>query len=280
MNELIKILYLFGLIFLLMLIGSTVLGVIYGIDEGNVALIKINSEISTDASILSQSISSDSIIESLKEAETNPNVYAVILSINSPGGTVVASKEVAQYVESMNKTVVAWIRDLGTSGAYLIASASDYIVSDDLSIVGSIGAKMSYLSYNGTLEKYGANYNEISSGAYKEIGSPYKDLSIEEYAILNNLINDSFNYFLDFVTVNRNLSIESIETIKDGRIFSGTQALSLGLVDELGSENEIINYLEGMNITDIAVYEIDSNNGLDFSSILSYKTNLAFPTYD
>lgn len=280
MNDLIKILYLFGLVFLLIIIGSSVLGTIYGINEGNVALIKINSEISIDSSILSQSISSDSIIASLLEAEANPNVEAIILSINSPGGTVVASKEVAEYVKTMNKTVISWIRDLGTSGAYLIASASDHIISDELSIVGSIGAKMSYLSFNGTMEKYGMEYNEISSGSLKEMGSPYKDLSNDEYFILSSLINDSFNYFLDFVVINRNLSNSSIGIIKDGRIVSGLEALNLGLVDELGSKTEIINYLESLNITDIIIYEIGTNNGFDFSSILNYKTNLAFPTYD
>jgi protease-4 len=272
--------YLFGLVFLLILISSAILGNIYGINEGNVALININSEISTEGSILSQSISSDSIIESLKNAESNPNVAAIILSINSPGGTVVASKEVAEYVKAMNKTVIAWIRDLGASGAYLIASSCDYIVSDELSIIGSIGAKMSYLSFNGTLQKYGAKYNEISSGSLKEIGSPYKDLSEEEYSILYALVNDSFNYFLGFVIDNRNLSNESVDLIKDGRIFSGTQALSLGLVDELGSKDEIVTYLESLNLTEISIYEIGSNTGFDFLSILDYKTNLAYPTYD
>jgi protease IV len=280
MNDLIKILYLFGLVFLLIIISSTVLGEIYGINEGNVALIKINAEINIDESVLSNSISSDSIIKSLIEAENNPNVNAIILSINSPGGTVVASKEIAEHVLNMNKTVIAWIRDLGASGSYLIASASDYIISDELSMIGSIGAKMSYLSFNGTLEKYGAVYNEISSGSMKEIGSPYKDLSDEEYLILSNLINESFNYFLNFVIVNRNLNINAISLVKDGRIFSGTEALNIGLVDELGSKNEIIKYLENLNLTDVSIYEINSNKGFDFSSFLNYKTNLIFPTYD
>jgi protease-4 len=280
MNEMIKILYLFGIVLLLILISSAVLGSIYGINDGNVALININSEVSTADSILGQSIGSDSIIESLDNAQSNPNVLAIVLSINSPGGTVIASKEVAEHIKTMNKTVVAWIRDMGASGAYLIASACDYIVSDELSIVGNIGAKMSYLSFNGTLQKYGADYNEISSGSLKEIGSPYKDLSSEEYNILFSLINDSFNYFLDFVSVNRNLSNESIDIVKDGRIFSGSQALELGLVDALGSKDEVIKYLESINLTDISIYEIAPNNGFDILSLLNYKSNLAYPTYD
>jgi len=280
MNDMVKILYLFGMVFLLILVSSALLGTIYSIDEGNVALVRIESEIGIEDSLLSSGISSDSVIDSLAEAESNPNVKAVILSINSPGGTVVASKEIAEYVLSMNKTVVAWIRDMGASGAYLIASASDYIVSDEFSMIGSIGAKMSYLSFNGTMQKYGINYNEISSGSLKEIGSPYKDLSPEEYSILSALVNDSFNYFLEFVAVNRNLSLESIDIIKDGRILSGSQAYNLSLVDELGSKNEIINYLERLNITDVSIYEINQAQSFDFSSLLNYKSSLIYPTYD
>jgi len=280
MNDMIKIFYLFGAIFLLILLSSYTLGKIYSINEGNVALININSEIGIYGSVLSQTLSSDSIIESLKEAEENPNVYAVILSINSPGGSVVASKEVAEYVLAMNKTVIAWIRDLSASGAYLISSAADYIVSDELSIIGNVGAKMSYLSFNGTLQKYGAEYNEISSGSLKEIGSPYKDLTDQEYIIMSRLVNDSFNYFLNFVIINRNLTTSAANIVSDGGIFSGKQGLSLGLVDQLGSRNEIIDYLESINITDIVIYEINQESEFDILSILNYKSSLAFPTYD
>ncbi|MDD4353711.1 MAG: signal peptide peptidase SppA [Candidatus Nanoarchaeia archaeon] len=280
MNEMIKILYLFGLVLLLIIISSSVIGSIYSIDEGNVALININAEISTSSSVLSQSISSDSLIASLSEAENNPNVEAIILSINSPGGTVVASKEVAKYIKTLNKTTIAWIRDMGASGAYLIASACNYIISDELSMVGNVGAKMSYLSFNGTLEKYGAKYYEISSGAMKEIGSEYKDLTKAEYDILYSIVNESFNYLLDFVTINRNLDSESIEIIKDGRVFSGSQALAVGLIDKLGSKKEIIEYLESINITDVKIYEISSSNDFDILNLLNYKSNLVYPTYD
>ncbi|MDD5053752.1 MAG: signal peptide peptidase SppA [Candidatus Nanoarchaeia archaeon] len=280
MNELIKVFYLFGLVFLLILLSSYVLSGIYGINEGNVALIMIHSEIGISSSFLGGGMSSDSIIESLKIAENNPNVEAVILSINSPGGSVVACKEVAEYILGMDKPVVAWIRDLGTSGAYLISSASNYIVSDELSLIGNIGSKISFLSFNGTLEKYGAKFNEVSSGSLKEMGSPYKDLSNEEYLILSGLVNDSFEYFINFISNNRNLSNESIILVSDGRIISGKQGFDIGLVDALGSRNEVIDYIESINITDVIVYEINVKSGLDFLSFFDFNSNLAFPTYD
>jgi len=280
MNEMVKLLYLFGLVFLLIIISSAVLGKIYGINEGNVALINIHSQISIEDSFLSGSVGSDSIIDLLKKAEENPNVEAIILSINSPGGTVVASKEVAEYILGMNKTVAAWIRDIGASGSYLIASACDYIVSDELSLVGSIGATMSYLSFNGTLEKYGAKYNEISSGSLKDMGSPYKDLTPEEYSMLSGIINESFDYFFKFVIENRNLSNDSADQIMDGRLVLGKQAKELGLVDTLGSKNEIIKYLESINLTDIIVYNMNSASELDIFELLNYKASSAYPTYD
>lgn len=278
MNEMIKILYLFFAIFALIILSSFVLSDIYGINEGNVALININSQISAQSSLFESSISSDLIIESLIEAENNPNVLAIILSINSPGGSAVASKEVAEHIKGMNKTVISWIREYSLSGAYLAASATDYIIADELSMVGSIGSTISYVGINGTLEKYGAEFYEISSGNLKEMGSPYKELSEEEYLILKGLVDESFEYFRDFVVESRNLSSDSIELINSGRIFSGKKAHEIGLIDALGSKNEALSYLESIGIENPMIYEIESPSSI--LDILSFKANSVFPTYD
>ncbi len=280
MNDISKLFVLFGFIFLLIILSSTILGIMYNIDEGNVAIIKIHSSIGIDDSFLSGDVGSDSIINMLKSAEDNPNVEAIILSINSPGGTVIASKEVAEYILGMNKTVAAWIRDTGASGAYLIASACDYIVADPLSSVGSIGATMAYVSINGTLEKYGAVYNSLSSGALKDMGSSFKDLRDDERIIFFDIINDSFNYFIGFVSEKRNLSEYSIGIVSDGRIVSGKKAFELGLIDGLGSREQIYEYFGSINISEINPYYINEESSFDFSSVLGFKSDLAYPLFE
>ena len=115
--------------------------------------------------------SSQDIIENLDKASQDSTVKGIILEINSPGGTVVASKEIADRVKSMNKPVVSWIREIGTSGAYWIASSSDKIVADPLSITGSIGVISSYLEFAGLLKNYNVTYESLTTGKFKEIGS-------------------------------------------------------------------------------------------------------------
>ncbi|PIX42750.1 signal peptide peptidase SppA, partial [archaeon CG_4_8_14_3_um_filter_38_5] len=139
MNDALKLILLFFLVIILIFCSSIVLGIMYGIPSGNVAVITIDSEIVSMTDYLSGGQTSDSIIESLINAENNPNVEAIVLSINSGGGMSVASKEIANQVLNSSKPVIAWIRELGASGAYMIASASDYVICDNLSIIGSIG---------------------------------------------------------------------------------------------------------------------------------------------
>jgi protease-4 len=116
--------------------------------SNKIALIPISGFIaigSSDSIFTNTIASSDTIVEFIERADKDTNVKAIVLEINSPGGNVVASKEISQAVKDAEKPVVAWIREIGTSGAYWIASASDYIVSDPLSITGSIGVVLSYL---------------------------------------------------------------------------------------------------------------------------------------
>ena len=144
-------------VFLLMIAGFVAVGIISlfsGVDvnslEGNVAMIPIEGVIvGTDSSgmFFDDSVSSQDTIELIEKADRNPNIRAIILQINSPGGSAVASEEIANAVKKVNKTTVAWIRESGASGAYWIASSSDYIVANRVSITGSIGVIASYLEF-------------------------------------------------------------------------------------------------------------------------------------
>ncbi|MBN1923382.1 MAG: signal peptide peptidase SppA [Nanoarchaeota archaeon] len=280
MNEILKLVILFLLVSLLIISSSAVLGVFYSIPSGNVALVKLDGELVSFGSVLG-SQSSDDIISLLEAAEDNPNIEAIVLSINSVGGMSVASKEVSNKVLNLSKPVIAWIREVGTSGAYLIASSSDYIISDELSMVGSIGSTMSYLEFSETLTKYGVEYESLSSGDLKEMGSLFKNLTSEERELYMDLINASFEYFLNHVIEQRNLTSEALSIVSDGRVLSGSQAFNLGLVDELGSWNEVVKELELLNIKDVKVEEYSVSGFFpDFSSFLDFKPSSVFPTYD
>ena len=130
-------------------------------------------------SLLQQSTTSSStIINFLNQAEKDKSVKAILLEINSPGGTAVASSEIADKVSSIQKPVVAFIREVGASGAYWIASSCDKIVANPLSITGSISAISSYLEFSDLMENYGVKYEKLTSGEYKDIGSPFRSLEM------------------------------------------------------------------------------------------------------
>ena len=185
---------------------------------------------------------SDTIISNLKKAKENKGVKAVILEINSPGGTVVASREVANYVKELSesKPVVAWIREVGASGAYWVASGADAIVADDMSITGSIGVISSYLEFSGLLEKYGVDYERLVAGELKDVGSPYRDLTEAERRLMNAKLSKIQDLFVKEVSENRKLNNQQINEIKSGFFYLGVEAKDLGLVDVLGGRDAAI----------------------------------------
>ena len=206
--------------------------------ENQILLIPIHGAISNsqDSSLFSSTeVNPDTILSSLKKAKETSNIKAVILDINSPGGTVLASKEIADAVKKFDKPKVALIRDVGASGAYWIASSADKIVADPLSITGSIGVVSSYLQFSDLFQKYGITYERLVSGKYKDAGTPYKDLTDEERALIQNKLDKIDQIFLNEIKTSRKLKDTS--RIETGEFFLGTEAKDLGLVDYLGNKD-------------------------------------------
>ncbi|HLD15863.1 MAG TPA: signal peptide peptidase SppA [Candidatus Nanoarchaeia archaeon] len=200
--------------------------------------------------------SSSKIIENLDQASQDSTVKGIILEINSPGGTVVASKEIADKVKSIDKPVVSWIREIGTSGAYWIASSSDKIVADPLSITGSIGVISSYLEFAGLLKNYNVTYESLTTGKYKELGSPFKELNDDERQFLQSKLNQIHDYFVNEVAINRKLDIKNVEKLATGEFFLGQEALNVGLIDYLGGKDLAINVTKQLaNITEAKLVE-------------------------
>ncbi len=210
-----------------------------------IAVIPIEGPISTvgiKPSLFEEGVpSSRDIAEAIEKADEDPNVKAILLEINSPGGSVVATKEIWQAVKKAKKPVVAYLREVAASGGYYVASAADYIVADEDTLTGSIGVIATFTSLEGLFEKLGVKVNVIKAGKYKDIGSPFRDMTEEERALLQAMINETYQEFLSVIEEGRGEKLSpSWKAYADGRILSGRQAYRIGFVDALGSLEDAV----------------------------------------
>lgn len=207
-----------------------------GFTFGNkIAVINIRGTITSTPSFLIDAVTPDDVFSMIKSVEENPSIRGVLFQINSPGGSVVASREIAYAVKNMEKPTLCWMGDIAASGAYWIASSCDYIMADPLSLTGSIGVTASYLEFSKLFEKYGVTYEQITSGERKDIGTPFRNLTEEERAKLEYITSEIFDYFLNDIKENRGLTESQVEQITSGDIFLGKDAVGLGLIDSVGT---------------------------------------------
>ncbi|MBI2101106.1 signal peptide peptidase SppA [Candidatus Woesearchaeota archaeon] len=231
-------------------IAVGILSLFVGVDVeslgGNVALVPIEGIISgtDDSGFFETMTNSLDTVELIEKADKNPGIKAIILEINSPGGSAVASEEIANAVRKTNKTTVAWVREIGTSGAYWVASSADYVVANRVSVTGSIGVIGSYLEFPGLLERYNVTYQRLVSGKYKDLGSPYREMTQEEREIFQRALDGIRDYFAGEVAKNRNLNKKDMDKVANGLFYLGAEAKELGLVDELGGKDEAVRYIE------------------------------------
>lgn len=214
--------------------------------SGNVAVIDVQGVItSSPDSVFSTSIaSSTNIVRLIEKAAKDSSIKAIVFMINSPGGSAVASDEIATAVTAANKTTVAVIREFGTSGAYWIASATDHVIANKASFTGSIGVRASYLEFPALLQEYNVTYRRLVAGKYKDMGSPFRELSSEEQQIFQETLDQLHDIFIREVAQNRNMSYDDVKKLATGIFYTGLQAKELGLVDELGGKKEAVMYLE------------------------------------
>ena len=264
--------YAIFIVILLAILGLIAVGIISlfaGTDvaslNGNVALIPIEGEIigTSDTGLFSQgTVSSPDVIELIEKAGKNPNIKAIIFEIDSPGGSAVASEEIAAAVKKTNKTTVAWIREVGASGAYWIASSTEHIVANRASITGSIGVIASYLEFPGFLSRYNITYRRLVAGKYKDIGTPLKEMSIEEQAYLQSSLDEMRDYFVSEVAKNRRMNKKDVDKIANGLFYLGSRAKDYGLIDELGGKKEAVTYIERKENITAEIVEYKKPKGL------------------
>jgi len=188
-----------------------------------------------------------SITEKLATAKNDPDIRAVILKINSPGGTVTSSDiiytEIKKFRAARNIPVYSVFMDTATSGAYYIAMATDHITAHPTTITGSIGIIINSLNLKNGLDKLGIKDQSISSGKNKQIGSPLTEMTEEQNNILQSVVNSLYNRFFDIVMKGRSMKRSELEPLADGRIFTAEQALKNRLVDNIGYFDDALKIL-------------------------------------
>ncbi|HYB41237.1 MAG TPA: signal peptide peptidase SppA [Candidatus Methylomirabilis sp.] len=182
--------------------------------------------------------------EELRKAEDDERVKALIVRIDSPGGTITASdtvyREIYEFKRRTKMPVVAAIMDVGASGGYYVALAADTIVAQPTTVTGSIGVVMLTVNAQGLMEKIGVAPVAIKSGAMKDAGSPFRPLTPAERAVFQDVIDDMFNRFVKLIVESRKIPEARVREFADGRIYTADQALKLGLIDRIAYLDEVV----------------------------------------
>ncbi len=237
-------------------------------DEGvssrdcNVAGIELHGELVTyisneyyseDGYLLVDQTASEDVVYSIEAAEANDSIKAIIIEIDSYGGSLVAGEEIENALKRAVKPTVILIRDVCLSAAYYAAIGADIVFASKNSDIGSIGVTMSYLDYAERDEYEGVNYNQLSSGKFKDAGSPDKILTTEERNLFMRDVNIMNENFMQEVAWNRDLDIERVRAIADGSSMLGEMALENSLIDRVGGMHEVKEYLGKLLNEDIGV---------------------------
>ncbi|MBI5748908.1 MAG: signal peptide peptidase SppA [Nitrospinae bacterium] len=230
---------------------------------------------------------SEDIVRQIKKYREDSSIKGIVLRIDSPGGAVGPSQEIYKEVlkTTEGKKVVASMGGLAASGGYYIACAANRVFANPGTITGSIGVIMAFSNFEELMKKLGLKTTVIKSGKFKDVGSPVRELTEEERKILQGVSDDIHGQFIEAVAKGRNLKMESVKELADGRIFSGRQAKESGLIDDLGTLEDAISYatkLVGIKEKAKIVQERKEKNILlrlfkeDFSSLIPSPLNTKF----
>ncbi len=201
---------------------------------GKIALVRIEGVI----------LDSKKVIDALHKYNDDDDIKAILLRIDSPGGGVVPSQEIYAEVKKIRdggkKKVITSMGTVAASGGYYIASASNRIIANPGTLTGSLGVIMELANVEGLMQKVGVESVVIKSGKNKDVGSPFRKMSEEDRALLQNVLDDMHVQFIDAVAEGRALRVETVRSFSDGRVFTGRQAKEIGLIDELGGLKDAV----------------------------------------
>lgn len=230
----------------LLVVGSTTLVEDPSISDGtcNIAVVPIEGVLAPYGDYVEGDIITNPafVRDYLTRAEADYSIEGVLFEINSPGGTPVAAEHIAEIIDTTKLPTVGLIGDLGASGAYLVAAATDHIIASRMSEVGSIGVTMSYLENSVQNENEGLTFVELTTGKFKEAGNPNKPLTNEERERFEHDLKVVHSAFVDLIANYREVDRATISDIADGSTFVGEEALDKKLVDGLGGRRAAKDY--------------------------------------
>ena len=221
---------------ILITLGSALLPDRWKSASGEIALVHVNGML----------MDSRDIVRQLSDYRHDPQVRGIILRIDSPGGAVAPAQEIYSEIMKLradNKTVYASMGTVAASGGYYIACAADYVLASPGTLTGSISAVMAFNNIEELTKKVGVKPNIIKSGKFKDVGSPLRAMTPEEQNLLQDVVDDVHEQFVQAIATGRDLPLAEVQKIADGRIMTGQQALKLKLIDEVGGLEKTIELL-------------------------------------
>ncbi|ERN52426.1 signal peptide peptidase SppA [Alkalihalophilus marmarensis] len=242
-----------------------------GDDFGNsIVVLELNGVIQDTGDAVSifdaQGYRHQAFLSQIEHAAKDSSVQGLIIRVNTPGGGVVESAEIHEKIvevqEEYNKPVYISMGSMAASGGYYIAAPADKIVASPQTITGSLGVIMESINIAELAENYGIKFNTIKSGEYKDIMSATREMTEGDRAILQSLIDESYDEFVRIISEGRNMSENEVRQLADGRIYTGNQALEIDLVDELGSLDDTIAMMREDLGANYSVIKYEADTGL------------------
>ncbi len=202
----------------------------------------------------------DEVVEEIEKADAADDAEALLVKLNTPGGQVVPSDDIRQAVEEFDGPTVAYATDVCASGGYWIASAADEVHARDTSLVGSIGVLGSKVNAVEMAEKLGLSYERFTAGRYKDAGTPLKEMDDEERSYIQGIIDDFYDVFVERVAEGRDLTEEDVRDT-EAKVYMGEEAREVGLVDDVGTRDEVEGRLEELVGDEVRVRKFEPVRG-------------------
>ena len=203
----------------------------------------------------------DDVVEQIEAADEDEDVEALLVELNTPGGEVVPSDDIRRAAADFDGPTVAYATDTCASGGYWIASGCDELWAREASLVGSIGVVGSRPNAKGLADKLGISYEQFTAGEYKDAGVPLKEIEDDEREYLQGIIDGYYEQFVETVSEGRDMDPDAVRET-EARVYLGTDALEIGLVDELGTEDDVETRLEALIGAEPEIREFTPNRGL------------------
>ena len=230
------------------------------------------------SSLFSSGYNHQFFMSQLTKIYEDPNVKGVVLKVNTPGGGVVESADIydglIEIQEEKGIPLYVSMGGMAASGGYYVSAPADKIFVNRETITGSIGVIMESVNYAKLAEKYGIDFNTIKTGPYKDIMSGSREMKEEEREMLQEMINDSYERFVEIIVEGRDMNTAEVKKVADGRIMNGRQAIEAGLADDYGKPQDVIAAIkEDHNLESATVFEYSNEN---LTSLFGVKAQSMF----